>query len=302
MTATMVTGGLGYCGRHVVKMLAARGEQVVSYNRDYAEDVDEQVTLVQGELFDIPRLLNTIRENEIARIVHTAAMSHPDLSIEFPIATFQANVDGTVHLFEAARLAKLRRIVYFSSETVYGHVDGPVLEDAPLHPTTPYGVTKVTGELLADVYTGLYGMDVVSLRLSEVYGPGNRMPTALRDMLLAAVHHRPFRMDNGGDHRFQFIHVDDVARATLCALDCVDPAQRVFNITGGSQVSLRDAADVVRGAVAGSEVQIGPGYWHLDRQGEWDISAAERELGYRPAVTLEAGVASYADWLREHPY
>jgi UDP-glucose 4-epimerase len=298
----MVTGGLGYCGQHIVRSLSSRGESVVSYNRDYAEAADDSIAFVQGELYDIPRLLTTIRDHDVSRIVHTAAMSHPDFSIAFPIATFHANVDGTVHLFEAARHAKVRRIVYFSSETVYGHVDGPVLEDAPLHPTTPYGVTKVAGELLADVYNRLYEMDIIALRFSEVYGPGNKMPTALRDMLLAAVSGRPFRMADGGDHRFQFIHVEDVAHATLCAIDCFAPPTRLFNITGGSQVALRDAVEIVRGAVPGADVEVGPGYWHLDRQGEWDIGAAQRELGYRPQVTLEAGIASYADWLREHPY
>lgn len=302
MTATLVTGGLGYCGRHAVHALTARGERVVSYNRDYAEGSPNGVVLVQGELYDIPRLLHTICEHSVSRIVHTAAMSHPDLSIEFPIATFQANVEGTVTLFEAARLAGVRRIVFFSSETVYGHVDGPVREDAALHPTTPYGVTKVTGELLADVYNSLYGMDVISLRFSEVYGPGNKMPTALRDMLLAAVRGTEFRMADGGDHRFQFIHVDDVARAVTCALDCGSPSQRVFNVTGGSQVSLSDAVDLVRQAVPDADIEVGPGLWHLDRQDEWDISAAERELGYTPRVPLADGVASYADWLREHPY
>ncbi len=298
----MVTGGLGYCGRHVVQALADRGERVVSYNRDYAEDASEKVSLVQGELYDIPRLLCTLREHEVTRIVHTAAMSHPDLSIDFPIATFQANVEGTVHLLETAKIAGVRRIVYFSSETVYGHVEGPVLEDAPLHPTTPYGVTKVTGELLADVYNRLYDMDIVCLRFSEVYGPGNKMPTALRDMLLACIQQRPFRMIEGGDHRFQFIHVNDVALATMCALDCVGPATRVFNITGGKQVALNEAAEIIRRTLPGADIEIGPGFWHLDRQGEWDIGAAERELGYRPRVTLDAGIASYADWLREHAY
>jgi hypothetical protein len=104
-------------------------------------------------------------------------------------------------------------------------------------------------------------------------------------MLLAAIHNRPFRMAAGGDHRFQFIHVDDVAQATLCALDCLEPTVRVFNITGGSQVALRDAAHIIRNLVPGADIDIGPGFWHLDRQGEWDISAAERELGYRPRVT-----------------
>jgi len=299
---TLVTGGLGYCGRHVVRALVGRGERVVSYNRDFAEEAPESVTFVQGELFDIPRLLRTLRDHAVERIVHTAAMSHPDLSIDFPVATFHANVEGTVHVLEAARLAEVGRIVYFSSETVYGHADGPVLESAPLHPTTPYGVTKVTGELLADVYNRQYGMDVISLRLSEVYGPGNKMPTALRDMLLEVVHERPFRMAEGGDHRFHFIHVDDVARASLLALDREVAERAVFNINGGPQVSLEEAADLVRRVLPGADIAIGPGVWHLDRQGEWDTTAAARELGYEPGMSLEDGIADYADWLREHPY
>ena len=302
MPATLVTGGVGYCGTHVVRALVERGEQVVSYNRDFFEGEDNGVTLVQGELFDIPRLLQTIRDHRVERIVHTAAMSHPDLSIEFPIATFHANVEGTVHVFEAARLSNVRRIVYFSSETVYGHADGVVTEDTPLHPTTPYGVTKVTGELLADVYNRVYGLDIVSLRLSEVYGPGNEMPTALRDMLLAAVQGRPFRMENGADHRFHFIHVEDVARATLCALDSVGAEKTVFNINGGPQVSLREAVDLVRTTVPDADIEVGPGFWHLDRQGEWDTTSAARELRYRPQVPLDEGIASYSSWLREHRY
>jgi UDP-glucose 4-epimerase len=302
VATTLVTGGLGYCGQHVVRALAERGDEVVSYNRDFSEAADAGVVPVQGELFDIPRLLETIRECAVDRIVHTAAMSHPDLSIEFPVATFSANVDGTLHLFEAARLSGVRRIVSFSSETVYGHVDGPVAESAALHPTTPYGVTKVTVELMADVYNRLYEMDVISLRISEVYGPGNKMPTALRDMLIAAVRGEPFRMDAGADHRFHFIHVQDVARAVLRALDCASPEHAVFNVNGGPQVSLREAAEHVRAAVPGADIQLGTGHWHLDRQGEWDTSRAERELGYRPAVALDEGIARYAAWLREHPY
>jgi nucleoside-diphosphate-sugar epimerase len=108
-------------------------------------------------------------------------------------------------------------------------------------------------------------------------------------------------MPDGGDHRFQFIHVDDVARATLCGLDAGSPRQRVFNVTGGSQVSLSDAVALVRAAIPGADIEVGPGFWHLDRQGEWDIGAAERELGYTPQVSLADGIATYADWLREHP-
>jgi UDP-glucose 4-epimerase len=231
--STMVTGGLGYVGRHLVAHLAGRGETVVSYNRDYAEGSEENVVYVQGELYDLPRFVDTLRRHEVRRIIHTAAMSHPDLSVDLPITTFTANVDGTVHVFEAARMVGVRRIVNFSSETAYGHIEGAVSEDAPLHPTTPYGVTKVATELLGDVYNDLYRLDVVSLRISEVYGPGNKMPQSLREMIVPALRGEPYRLEKGGDHRFQFVRVEDVVSAAVLAADVESPGQRVYNVTGG---------------------------------------------------------------------
>lgn len=303
MTTTMVTGGLGYVGGHLVARLAERGEQVVSYNRDYAERGEANVACVQGELYDLPRFVDTIERHEVGRIIHTAAMSHPDLSIDLPITTFTANVDGTVHVFEAARMSGVRRIVNFSSETAYGHVEAePVTEDAPLHPTTPYGVTKVATELLGQVYSDLYGLDVISLRISEVYGPGNKMPQFLREIINCALRDETYRLEKGGDHRFQFIRVEDVARAAILAADAKDISQRVYNITGGSQVTLAQAAELVRGAIPDADVEIGPGHLHLDRQGPYDISAAERDLGYRPQWPVERGIRDYIDWLRDHPY
>jgi UDP-glucose 4-epimerase len=302
--STMVTGGLGYVGRHLVGRLARDGELVVSYNRDFADSPDAQVVCVQGELFDVPRLVRTLEEHGVQRIVHTAAMSHPELSIEFPVTTFAANVDGTVQLLEAARLAGVRRVVNFSSHCSYGHIDAdPIPEDAPLHPTTPYGVTKVATELMGAVYRRLYGVEVVSLRVSEVYGPGNRMHTVLTDMLRAALDGEPYALAEGGEHRVEYIHVDDAADAGVAAATADSLGQDVYNVTGGRQVTLAEAADVVRATVPGARIEMGPGYIPtLDRQGRQDIAAAERDLGYRPRWTLEDGVRAYADWLRTHPY
>jgi len=303
MTGTvLVTGGLGYVGRHLVSAVAERGDRVVSYNRDYAEGSPSGVEFVQGELYDIPRLVNTFSRHEVDRVIHTAAMSHPDLSIDLPITTFTANVDGTLHVLEAARMAGVKRVVNFSSECAYGNVDGPVTEDSPLDPTTPYGVTKVTTELLGRVYTNLYGMDVISLRVTEIYGPGNKMPEILRDIIRPVLDGEPFMMGTGGDHGFHFVHVQDVARAAILAADCVRRERSIFNITGGSQVTLSQAGEMISDLVPGAHIEIGPGHWHLDRQGPWDITAAARDLGYKPEHPLERGLPSYVEWLREHEY
>jgi UDP-glucose 4-epimerase len=101
----LVTGGAGFLGRHLVSRLAVAGEPVVSYNRDPATAEPAAVTCVQGELYDLPRLVSVCRQHGVDRIVHTAAMSHPEVSLAMPVATVAANVDGTLQVFEAARMA-----------------------------------------------------------------------------------------------------------------------------------------------------------------------------------------------------
>ncbi|MDH4609083.1 SDR family oxidoreductase [Pseudomonas sp. BN102] len=302
MSAVMITGGLGYVGRYLTKKLSEQGVQVVSYNRDYSEAKSEFMTPVQGELYDIPRIVKTIREFEIDRVIHTAAMSHPDLSIDLPITTVAANIDGTVHLLEAMRLAGIKKLVNFSSETVYGHVEGVVNEQAPVNPTTPYGVTKLATEHFGRVYNELYGMEVVSLRIAEVYGPENKMPQVLRDILKTVQRGDKFFLPSGGDHRFHYVHVEDVVRAVLMAAQAKDIKGSVFNIAGDRPWKLHEAVDVVKKLIPGADIEIGGGYWHLDRQGEWDLSAAERELGYRAEWSLEKGLEHYSNWLIDHEY
>lgn len=300
--SVLVTGGLGYVGRHLVRALTEQGHRAVSYNRDYAEGSPPGVELVQGELFDLPRMVDTLGRFDVERIIHTAAMSHPDLSIDLPITTFRANVEGTLHVFEAARMAGVKRVVNFSSECAYGHVEGPVREDSPLHPTTPYGVTKVSTELLGHVYNDLYDLDVISLRITEVYGPGNPMPEVLRDIIKAAHMGEPFKLQSGGDHGFHFVHVRDVAHAAMLAAFSAEREQSVFNVTGGERHTLAEAAEMIARILPGAQNEIGDGYLHLDRQGPWDISAIERDLGYIPEYPLEHGLPEYVEWLRDHTY
>lgn len=303
MAVTLVTGGSGFIGRYVVERFVAVGDTVVSYNRDYTESASGSVAAVQGELYDIPRLLRTMRDLRVERIVHTAAQSHPEVSIDLPITTFTANVEGTLYLYEAARLAEVPRIVNFSSEAVYGDHPNPLAEDAPRRPTTPYGVTKVTGELMADVYSDLYGLDVVSLRPSEVYGPGNRMPSVINEMLRAGLRGEPLLMARGAEHRFNFVHARDVATAALAAAAANEYGQRVYNVAGDGQHSLAEAARIVHRRFPEANIEIGPGYLEERyRQGHFDISAARHDLGYAPEWNLERGIEDYAEWLGDHPY
>ena len=301
MDAIMITGGQGFTGRHITQRLAASGRRVISYNRDFATDEDG-AHVVQGELFDVPRLVRVLKEHRIEQIVHTAAMSHPTLSLDFPIATFAANVEGTLSLLEAARLADVRRVVNFSSEAVYGATAGPLTEEVPVKPSTPYAVTKVTAEWLGKVYSNRYALDVVSLRIGQVYGPGNRMPEVLGDMLKASTKTGAFTLAQGSDHCFNFIHVRDVALATERALVAPGPfAPLAYNISSGEYWRLGDVAGLVRPLFPAGRLQIGEGQVaELDLQGPFDGTAARRDLGYEPEWTLARGLTDYAAWLKTH--
>lgn len=298
---TLVTGGRGFVGRHLIDQLLADGDSVVSYNRDFAVDPRDGLATVQGELFDIPQLTRTLRDHHVERIVHTAGQSHPGISIELPWTTFAANAEGTLAVYEAARATGVRRIVNFSSECAVGNLDldTPVFEDVKPQPTTPYGVTKVAGELFGSVYNDLYGMEIVSLRVSEVYGPGLWMPSLLGDMIRAGLHGETFTLDAGGDHPFQFVFVEDVARAAKLASTTTGLAQAVYNVSGDRRVTVSETAAILQTVIPGARYEIGPGLLpQWDHMGQFDLSASCRDLGYTPAWSLEKGLQTQIAWIR----
>lgn len=299
--STLVTGGRGFVGRHLVDQLLAEGAKVVSYNRDFAVDTRDGLTVVQGELFDMPRLIETLRQHSVERIIHTAGQSHPGVSIDLPWTTFKANAEGTLAVYEAARAAGVRRIVNFSSECALGNLEPAtaVAESATPRPTTPYGVTKVAGEMFGAVYNSLYGMEIASLRVTEVYGPGLWMPSLLGDMIRAGLRGDEFRLEAGGEHPFQFVYVADVANAATLAATADTLPQAVYNVSGGRQITVAETARLLAERLPGSHYDIGSGFlpdW--DRQGPYDLSASTRDLGYTPEWTLERGLDSQIDWLR----
>jgi UDP-glucose 4-epimerase len=300
---TLVTGGRGFVGRHLVDQLITEGGKVVSYNRDFSADERDGLTVVQGELFDIPRLIETLRRYNVDRIIHTAGQSHPGVSIELPWTTFKANAEGTLAVYEAARATGVRRVVNFSSECALGNtpLGAKATENVTPSPTTPYGVTKVAGELFGTVYNSLYDMEVVSLRITEVYGPGLWMPSLLGDMIRAGLRGDPFVLETGGEHPFQFVYVDDVATAARSASTSTTLSQPVYNVSGGRQVTVSETARLLEQHIPGSRYAIGPGLLpNWDSQGPYDLTASRRDLGYTPAWSLELGIVKQIDWLRNN--
>jgi UDP-glucose 4-epimerase len=298
--SVLVTGGRGYLGRHVVGTLLEQRHRVVDYSRDVGPSSTNPLHVnVLGELYDLPRFMDVIRQFEVDRIIHTAAQSHPDVSLEMPLTTIEANVTGSCCVLEAVRLTGIKRVVVFSSECAYGHTPpGIVSEDTVLNPRTPYGVTKAATEMLGRAYNESFGLDVIALRSSQIYGPGQIMQEYVRDAIKTALSGNAFVLPRGSDQKFQLVHVTDVARATIAACFVDRHGQSVYNVTGGVQPSFGDVLDLLTQLIPGARFEVGPGDFDYDAQGPFDITAARRDLGYEPRVTLEEGLTEYIQWLR----
>lgn len=301
----LVTGGKGFLGQTLVRMLQERGERVISYDRRAEETTDPNLIYVQGDLGDLPTLLETIRKYDVEKIIHTAAISHPVASREIPYQTVITNAVGTTNVFEAARLSGIKRVVNLSSECAYGNnVElGLVKEDTLLNPTTPYGATKVFTEKLANVYTTLYNMEIPSLRPGWLYGPGQFMQCYMKTLLRNAIDGIPTREESGKDYHFQYVHVKDVARACILAMDSNSIHHDVYNITGGTQISYEELVTYVKEIYPTADIYIGSGTIDiLDMNAPFDISRAKEDLGFIPEIDLSTGIYEYAKWLEKHPY
>jgi UDP-glucuronate 4-epimerase len=219
--------------------------------------------------------------------------------------TFEAyvrdNVYATQRLFEAAA-ARGIRVVYASSSSVYGDAtEYPLREDTRLAPVSPYGMTKLAGELLANTYGRSRGLDAVGLRYFSVYGPRQRPDMAFAIVLRCLVENRPFPLLGGGRQTREFTYVGDVVDATLAAMRHAPPG-RVYNVGGGGEVSVR-AAIALCERIVGSRLQV----QHITqtageaRRTSADVRRAAAELGWRPTTSLATGLQAQVSELDAQP-
>ncbi|MDQ6434294.1 NAD(P)-dependent oxidoreductase [Mesorhizobium sp. LHD-90] len=294
MTETiLLTGAAGLIGRAVHRMLRERGDRVIAIDRIGGQDI------VASDLTEVHRL-HELAASATA-VVHCGAISGPMVARDNPYLIVSSNVVGTANILELARVRKMRRVVCCSSVSAYGNTPAGldlVPEDVPLKPTSVYGASKAAGEHLLDGYAIQHGIDGVSIRPAWVYGPGRTTDCAIRTMILDAQAERATPFPFGRDFYRQYVHVDDVATALVLALDAEKLPRRSYTITGGSYVTLAEVARTVKAALPQADITMGAGPDPIDDvQARFDISAAERDLGYRPRISLLDGIRSYAQWL-----
>jgi len=293
----LVTGAAGLIGHRARILLEERGDQVIAV--DKWESTVEGREVLECDLTDVHSLHRLAMRYRPDSIVHCGAISGPMVARDNPHAIIQNNLVGTANILELARVYQIRRVVFCSSVSAYGPTPaGPVPEDVALNPSTVYGATKAAGEQLIAAYATQHKVDGVSVRLSWVYGPRRQTACIIRTMLLDALQKRPTRLPFGADFYRQYLYVEDAARGLLLALDAAGLRRRTYSITGDSFLTIGQIADIIRTLLPGADIEISPGPDPDDDiQEVFDISAAQRDLGYRPRFSIEQGIKSYRDWL-----
>lgn len=300
MQTILLTGAAGFLGHAVRTIFEARGDRVIALDR--IPQTEAGVPNHVCDLTEIHRLHELVRDEAIQGVVHCGALSGAMLARDNPYALVQTNVVGTANLLELARIRGIRRFLHCSSAGAYGTTPpGPVPEDVALWPTNVYGATKAAGEHLAAAYSSEHGLDAVSLRFSWIYGPRRTTDCVIRTMLVDAIDRRATHLSFGRGYHRQFIHIDDAAGALVAAYDRPALPLRSYTVTGGDFSTLDELATLVRAVLPGARIELEDGPDPADDvQHRFDITAASRDFGYVPAVSLEAGIRGYADWLRAH--
>jgi nucleoside-diphosphate-sugar epimerase len=293
----LITGAAGLIGGALRTRLERRGTPVLAVDR--VPHGRDGAPIVVCDINDIHRLHGLAEANAISGIVHCGAYSGPMVARDNPGSMVQVNIVGTANVLEMARIHRISRVVFCSSASVYGETpEGPVPEDVVLAPTSLYGASKVASEQLVTSYARQYSVDGVSVRLCWVYGPGRTTDCVIRTLIEDALMGQPTRMAFGRDFHRQFIHIDDACDALIAALDHPKLPRTVYTVTGGSYVTLAEVGDIVRSVLPRAIIEMEAGADPLDDvQRQFDISAAARDLGYRPLVGLEEGIRRYADWI-----
>jgi UDP-glucuronate 4-epimerase len=329
----LVTGAAGFIGYHVADRLLARGATVVAldnftdyYDPQLKRDRVARLTGRPGftfhtlDLADRDGLARLFAASPPEIVIHLAAQAGVRYSIDHPEAYLPGNFAGFLHLLEQCRHGAVRHLVYASSSSVYGaNTRLPFsVRDTVDHPLSLYAASKKANELMAHVYSHLFGIPATGLRFFTVYGPWGRPDMAMFRFARAMLEGRPIEVYNHGDMQRDFTYIDDIVEGVLRVAECParpDPAwsgadpdprssrapYRVYNIGNSRPVPLLrmiEALEAALGVTATKQfLPLQPG----DVPATWaDVSDLEREFGFRPNTPVEVGVRRFVEWFREY--
>lgn len=302
----LVTGGAGFIGSHLTEALLVEGYDVTVF--DNLSTGKRQnlaglpVEFIEGDLADFEALQRAMAGCEL--VFHQAAMVSVPRSIAEPFLNHQSNVTGTFHVFEAARQAQVRRVIYASSAAVYGAEPTlPKKESSPIAPLSPYGAAKSMAELYAAAYAAVYPpLECVGLRYMNVFGPRQDPASPYSGVLSifcqAALNNHPCTIFGDGEQTRDFVYVTDVVQANvLAATQPLPHPVAVYNVGRGQQTSLNQIVALL-GELSALPLTC---HYAAKRPGDVrhsvaDISLIQQDLAYVPRVTLRNGLSETLKW------
>lgn len=302
----LVTGGAGFIGSHISEALVKRGHRVrVADNlvTGYKKNLRDGVEFAEGDCADPAFAKRIVAGMDF--VIHQAAIPSVPRSVEKPLESHRANVDGMLHMLLASRDAGVKRLVFAGSSSVYGDTEVlPKTETMPTNPMTPYALQKLNGEQYGQMFTRLYGFETVTTRYFNVFGPrqdpGSPYSGVISLFIKALVDGtRPTIYGDGGQTR-DFTYVANVVDAVIRAAETPGVGGQVFNVATGSRISLNQLLETLK-QIFNSNVE--PIYKDARpgdvRDSQADISKAAALLGYQPSVNFEAGLRETVKWFTE---
>jgi nucleoside-diphosphate-sugar epimerase len=302
----LVTGGAGFIGSNMVDELVRRGHDVVVLD-DLSAGKEENLSRVRpkidfrvGSITDLAEVQSACKGADY--VIHLAARTSVPRSVKDPLETNRINIEGTLNVLVAARDAKVRRFVYAASSSAYGETPTlPKIETMHPEPISPYGVSKYVGELYAQVFGRVYGLENASIRYFNVFGP-RQDPTSqysgvlARFMLALLQDEQPIVYGDGEQSR-DFTYIDNVVDQTLRACEADGASGLVFNGGTGAHITLNQVLKTIE-KITGKKVtaRYDPPRNGDIRDSQADISLARKVLGYEPRVLFEEGLRRTWDW------
>ncbi|HXW06803.1 MAG TPA: SDR family oxidoreductase [Vicinamibacterales bacterium] len=303
----LVTGGAGFIGSHLAEELIRRGHRVrvadslVTGKRENLAHLPE-VEFLQGDLADEAFARRTVDGVEF--VLHQAAIPSVPRSVKDPIASNRANVDATLTVLVAACDAGVHRVVFAGSSSAYGNAAAlPKREDMPASPLSPYALQKVIGEQYLELFSTLYGLETVSIRYFNVFGPRQDPSSPYSGVIsvfaTALLEGRSPTIYGDGEQTRDFTYVANVVDGVLRACEAPGVSGEVINVATGGRISLNTLFETMKRLI-GADVE--PVYAESRagdvRDSQADISKARALLGYEPLVSFEEGLQRTVDWYR----
>ena len=306
----LVTGGAGFIGSHIVDSLLAKDLEVTVLDnlssgkmKNIGQHLNkENLHFIKGDIRDDDSVKQAVRN--VDAVIHEAALVGVARSVENPLSTNEVNVTGTLSLLKASLDSGVKRFIYASSASVYGEIETlPKKETLPTRPISPYATSKLAAENYCKAFFKVYGLETVSLRYFNVYGPrqtSGPYSGVITVFINRLLNDEPPIIHGDGTQTRDFTDVQDAVQASMLSLKCKNAVGEEFNVATGKQTTINQLAQALLNLTGKTSLQP----THTEpRQGDIkhsyaDISKAKRVLGYEPKITLKEGLNALVEWYK----